>query len=127
MDRMWYDLKGDPLEVLKGSGLAWRATGDFALDTILERRPTQYSVYIRSDDQPAWENYLKAKGAMPNEVFPQLVLFPTKTFDLMANGLYSGVPVVRLDQILKDADPRYVESIAPIIPKIELKYLGKSA
>ncbi len=127
MDRMWYDVKGDPLAVLKESGLDWRATGDFALDTILERRPTQYSVYVRTGDEAKWKNYLKSKDAVPKEIFPQLVLFPTTNFDLLSNGAYSGVPVVKLDQILKDADPRYVENIQPIISKIELKYLGKSA
>jgi len=127
MDRLWYDAKGDPLALLKGSGLDWRATGDFALDAILGRRPTQYSVYIRIAEQLKWEDYLKTKGALPKEVFPQLVLFPIVNFDLMANGSCSGVPVVKLDQILKDADPRYVENIQPIISKIELKYSGKSA
>jgi hypothetical protein len=125
MDRLWYEMGGEITDLLKKSGLDWRATGDFALDVILGKKPIKYIAYIRPGQEALWDAHLKSHGARPTDFFPRVVLISAKDFDLLSNGHYNGIPVVKPEQIMKDANPRYVENIRSIMDKIP--YLSKSA
>lgn len=117
-ERLWYAVDGGALDLLRESRLSWRATGDFALDVLLQRKPVDFVVYIKPEQIQDWRKYLSSRGAVPKDAYPDIV-FIAENFDSFAEGYSNGIPLVKLERILADADPRHVESLQSEIQKLK--------
>lgn len=112
MSEMWYDFKGDVLDVLKGSGLRWAASGDLAVGIMCgEKVSPPYLIYVSSDQQDAWAAYLKQKGAVESvSPVPALHLIP-KDLTALILKKKDGFLLVDEETALRTANPRFLESL----------------
>ena len=127
MSALQFELEGGILDILKASGLDWLATGDAAINILLDKKTApQYVIYIPANQLNAWSKYLKSQGAVEGgkSPLPSLIVIPENNLDSLADGVYQGVRLVKYDRLLQDANPRYLENMRSQLEKHLSKKTG---